>query len=61
MTRKANNEIRCMMKERGIFMWQVAQELGVSEPQFVRWMRVPLSPERERLILEAIDKLAKEG
>ena len=58
---KENVTVRQKAKENGVKHWQIAAELGVGEQTIMRWLRVPLSPERERLILEAIDKLAKEG
>lgn len=49
-----------MAKKAGIKHWQIAEYLGISEPTFVRWLRVPLSPEREKMVIEAIQKIAKE-
>lgn len=58
---KANPEIREAAKRMGVKHWQIAQYLGISEPTIIRWLRVPLSPEKEKSILVAIETIAKEG
>lgn len=58
---KANQEIRAAAKKMGVKHWQIAEYLGISEPTIMRWLRVPLSPEREKAIMAAISELAKEG
>lgn len=58
---KANQKVRDMAKKRNVKHWQIAERLGISEPTIMRWLRVPLSPEREHAILAAIKEIAKEG
>ena len=58
---KANQTIREAAKRKGVKHWQIAAHLGISEPTIMRWLRVPLSPEREKAVMEAIKELAKEG
>lgn len=58
---KANLKIRETAKQAGIKHWQIAERLGISEPTIVRWLRVPLSPEREKMVLDAIRAIAKEA
>lgn len=58
---KANQKIREAAKMKGVKHWQIAGYLGISEPTIMRWLRVPLSPEREKAVMEAIETLAKEG
>lgn len=58
---KANNHIREKAAKAGVKHWQIAAECGVSEQTLVRWLRFPLPPEREKKIVSAIEKLAKEG
>lgn len=58
---KANQTIREMAKRKDVKHWQIAEYLGISEPTIMRWLRVPLSTERERIITEAIEAIAKEG
>lgn len=57
---KANQTIRDEAKRNGVKHWQIANYLGISEPTVMRWLRIPLSPEREKAVMEAIEALAKE-
>lgn len=56
---KENSAIRNKMMRNGIRQWQCAAEIGVSEQTLVRWLRFPLSREREEKILAAIDRLVR--
>ena len=58
---KANNEIRKVAKDHGIKHWEIAMRLGISEQTLMRWLRTPLSIEKESAITAAINELAKEG
>ena len=58
---KANQTIRDAAKRNGVRHWQIAEYLCISEPTMVRWLRVSLSPERKKAIMEAIEAIAKEG
>lgn len=55
-----NLSLRQRAKSAGIPLWKIASYIGVSEPTITRWLRVPLSCSKEKLILEAISKLEKE-
>lgn len=56
---KANQKIRDTAKKNGVKLWQIAAYLGISEPTMTRWMRSPLSPERETQIMAAIGEIAR--
>lgn len=56
---KENITVRKAAKDAGVKHWQIALELGISEQTFMRWLRTPLSVERESTILSAIDRLKK--
>ena len=58
---KENQTVRELAKKKGVKHWQIAGHLGISEATIMRWLRIPLSPERERIILNAIESIAKEG
>lgn len=58
---KANQATREAAKMKGVKHWQIAAYLGISEPTIVRWLRTPLSAEKEKAIMAAIEALAKEG
>lgn len=44
---KANKEIRNLLKEKHVPFWRLAEALDVSEGTVIRWMRTPLTPDRE--------------
>lgn len=58
---KANQAVREAAKRKGVRHWQIAEYLGISEPTIMRWLRTPLSLERENAIMNAIEAIAKEG
>ena len=51
---KENAMIREEMKKRGVPQWMVAAQLHISENTLIRWLRVPLSQEREKAVQQAI-------
>ena len=57
---KANLNVRESARKAKIRHWQIAMHMGVSEQTFMRWLRTPLSEEKEKVILSAIEYLAKE-
>ena len=56
-----NEKLKLRARGAGVPLWRIAQELGISEPTITRWLRVPLSAEREDKIRAAIERLSKEG
>ena len=56
---KANMEIRNAAKQRGVFLWEIAEELNMQESRFSKILRKELSPEEKQKILAAIKRLAK--
>ena len=57
---KANLIVRETAKKKGVKHWQIANYLGVSEQTFMRWMRFPLSAEKEEMILNAINEIVED-
>ena len=55
-----NMGIRRAARVAGIPLWRIAATIGISEPTLTRWLRFPLSADKERLISAAISKLEKE-
>ena len=56
-----NQKVRKAARIAGVPLWKVAYSIGISEPTLMRWLRVPLSTERENRIMSAISTLEKEG
>lgn len=55
-----NNKVRVAARVAGIPLWKIAQRIGISEPTLSRWLRIPLSSEREAVIMAAITAMKKE-
>ena len=43
-----NKQIRVVMRDNNIYMWQVAKKLNVNETSFCKWFREELSEERKQ-------------
>lgn len=56
-----NKNIKKLIRSHGLKQWQVADAIGVSESTLCVWLRHELSPERLRLIQDAISTLSKGG
>lgn len=54
-----NQKVRLMAKGSGIALWEVAKTLGISEATLTRRLRMPLSLEQEKEIVDIINKLKK--
>lgn len=55
-----NKTVRRTAHSAGVPLWRVAAAVGVSEPTLIRWLRVPLTEDKEKRIMAAINELAKE-
>lgn len=55
-----NQEIRSAVKEAGIKMWQLADEVGIADTTLCRRLRHELSEAEKAHILEAISRLSVE-
>lgn len=54
-----NENVRFAAMRHGVKLWQIAMEIGISEPTLYRWLRFPLPAEKEARVLEAIEKLSE--
>ena len=52
-----NAELKTLMKENKICMWQVAKRLSVNETSFCKWFREELSEVRKQQVLSAIEEI----
>ena len=55
--KKANQDIRDYAAQKGVYFWEIAIQLGISEPTITRWMRVELLEDKRREIRQIIDKI----
>lgn len=53
-------EARKLAKESGVFLWQIAEKLGINDGNFSRKLRKPLSDADTAKILGIIDQLKAE-
>lgn len=56
---KANKEIREHAKNKGIFLWEIAEIVGVNDGNFSRKLRRELSESEKQEIIKIIDELAE--
>lgn len=54
-----NNDVRTHAKEQGVFIWQLAESLGISEPTMTRKLRRELPNAEKTRLFELIDQLAE--
>ena len=57
---KNNLDIRRRAEENAVLLWQIAEELGISDSSFSRQLRKELPQETKDSIFSIIDKIAKE-
>ena len=53
-----NLDVRTYAKEKGVYLYEVAEALNISEPTIMRWLRAELTDERKAAIVEAINCVA---
>ncbi len=53
-------EVKQLAKESGIFLWQIAEKLGINDGNFSRKLRKPLSDADTAKVLDAVEQLKKE-
>ena len=58
MTGRFNTDIRHHAKQKGVFLYEVAEVLQISDPTFTRRLRHELSDKDKQEIFTIIDKLA---
>lgn len=56
----ANENVKIFAKEKKVYLWRVAEHMGIQDSALSRKLRKELPPEEKERILAAIDRLAKE-
>lgn len=56
---KPNQEIRDFLNSKGLYIWQLAELVGVHETTMTKWLRMPLNVEQKQRVAEAIKELEK--
>ena len=57
---KHNNDIRTKARENGVYLYEIAEKLNISEPTFNRWLRKELSEDLKQKALAAIELIREE-
>ena len=52
-----NTQIKAVMRDNNIYMWQVAKKLNVHESSFCKWFREELSEERKQQVILAVEEI----
>lgn len=53
-----NTDIRAEAKKNCVFIYEIADKLGISEPTMTRMLRRELTQERKNVIIRAISEIA---
>jgi len=56
---KANEDIRAEITRRGLCQWQIADAVGVHYTTLCAWLRVPLTDDRRKRIMDALERCGK--
>lgn len=54
-------EFKRLAREKNVFLWEVAEVAGISEPTLTRWLRGTLSPERGERLTNALMTIVEKG
>lgn len=57
--KKANQDIRDYARECGVYLWEVAAQMGISEPTVTRMLRCEVSADKREQLLRVIDEIAR--
>ena len=55
-----NSELKAYAKERKVFQYEIAERLNMAESKLSTLFRKPIHEEMQRMIVNAVDALAKE-
>lgn len=56
-----NQQIRQLIKRKHLFLWQVAEEIGICEMTLIRWLRTDLADDKKNKILNAVKSLVQKS
>lgn len=57
---KCNDDLRQMMASAGVYQWEIADYIKMSESNFYRVMRHDLRPDLREKILKAIQEISRQ-
>jgi len=57
---KKNVDVRKAAKDSGVFLWEIADKLGVSEPTLNRWLRKEMPDSQKAKFYSTIEQVKLE-
>lgn len=58
MNKQYNEALRETIHKSGLYQWQIAEHIGISEFTLCRWLRYELTTEQKEQIMQAIAELS---
>lgn len=58
---KSNSKVRAELARNGLFIWQLAEVVGVHETTMTKWLRTPLNEEQQKRVDRALNRLIEES
>ncbi len=52
-----NSELKQKIKKSGFTLWQVAEQIGISEMSLIRWLRSERDTRNQDKVIKALDEL----
>lgn len=52
-------DIKRLIKEKGLYLYNISNELGITDATLSRWLRTPVSEEHRKKIIKAIIDITK--
>jgi len=56
-----NKDLRTYAKEKGVFFWQIAKVMGISEPTMTRRLREELPEQDKQEFIRIINELSEQN
>lgn len=56
-----NKDLRIYAKEKGVFFWQIAKVMGISEPTMTRKLRSELPEKDKQEVVRIINELSAQN
>ena len=60
MITNTKKRIKAALKENGVYQYELAERIGVSEFTFVRWLRKELTEKEEKRFFKMIEEIGRE-
>lgn len=57
---KMNKDVREAARRNGVYLYEIADALGKSEPTFNRWLRKEMTEEMKNKAFAAIEKIVEQ-